>query len=287
MKANSLPKFLIALLLLTLTTSFSTLFASVSTEYKVKDFSLGRKTWDEFNITFNIQNVISKNNNINPDSYKIEMIGEDGTVLRTVNNKKVFTIEDKNLGSGEKLTFRFTAEIKGETVTLDRIDYASQKSIIIDNEINLPIENHISVGDVKLACKLMRTKFKNSNKWEVVGTFSDVAVSLFVSNGNANDYVEVPLNKKNTEFDLAQYKYFDDLKMQMERDLRKTNNAVVKYYFQFNWDRNVYIVDGGSKNINVGENLEYAVVKKYSTDIQKLVTPNTYTNGNSISASAE
>ena len=115
----------------------------------------------------------------------------------------------------------------------------------------------------------------------------DVAVSLFVSNGNANDYVEVPLNKKNTEFDLAQYKYFDDLKMQMERDLRKTNNAVVKYYFQFNWDRNVYIVDGGSKNINVGENLEYAVVKKYSTDIQKLVTPNTYTNGNSISASAE
>jgi hypothetical protein len=287
MKANSLPKFLIALLLLTLTTSFSTLFASVSTEYKVKDFSLGRKTWDEFNITFNIQNVISKNNNINPDSYKIEMIGEDGTVLRTVKNKKVFTIEDKNLGSGEKLTFRFTAEIKGETVTLDRIDYASQKSIIIDNEINLPIENHISVGDVKLACKLMRTKFKNSNKWEVVGTFSDVAVSLFVSNGNANDYVEVPLNKKNTEFDLAQYKYFDDLKMQMERDLRKTNNAVVKYYFQFNWDRNVYIVDGGSKNINVGENLEYAVVKKYSTDIQKLVTPNTYTNGNSISASAE
>jgi hypothetical protein len=287
MKANSLPKFLIALLLLTLTTSFSTLFASVSIEYKVKDFSLGRKTWDEFNITFNIQNVISKNNNINPDSYKIEMIGEDGTVLRTVNNKKVFTIEDKNLGSGEKLTFRFTAEIKGETVTLDRIDYASQKSIIIDNEINLPIENHISVGDVKLACKLMRTKFKNSNKWEVVGTFSDVAVSLFVSNGNANDYVEVPLNKKNTEFDLAQYKYFDDLKMQMERDLRKTNNAVVKYYFQFNWDRNVYIVDGGSKNINVGENLEYAVVKKYSTDIQKLVTPNTYTNGNSISASAE
>jgi hypothetical protein len=287
MKANSIPKFLIALLLLTLTTSFSTLFASVSTEYKVKDFSLGRKTWDEFNITFNIQNVISKNNNINPDSYKIEMIGEDGTVLRTVKNKKVFTIEDKNLGSGEKLTFRFTAEIKGETVTLDRIDYASQKSIIIDNEINLPIENHISVGDVKLACKLMRTKFKNSNKWEVVGTFSDVAVSLFVSNGNANDYVEVPLNKKNTEFDLAQYKYFDDLKMQMERDLRKTNNAVVKYYFQFNWDRNVYIVDGGSKNINVGENLEYAVVKKYSTDIQKLVTPNTYTNGNSISASAE
>jgi hypothetical protein len=287
MKANSLPKFLIALLLLTLTTSFSTLFASVSTEYKVKDFSLGRKTWDEFNITFNIQNVISKNNNINPDSYKIEMIGEDGTVLRTVNNKKVFTIEDKNLGSGEKLTFRFTAEIKGETVTLDRIDYASQKSIIIDNEINLPIENHISVGDVKLACKLMRTKFKNSNKWEVVGTFSDVAVSLFVSNGNANDYVEVPLNKKNTEFDLAQYKYFDDLKMQMERDLRKTNNAVVKYYFQFNWDRNVYIVDGGSKNINIDSNLEYAVVKSYSTDIQKLVTPNTYNSNTAISASAE
>jgi hypothetical protein len=287
MKANSLPKFLIALLLLTLTTSFSTLFASVSTEYKVKDFSLGRKTWDEFNITFNIQNVISKNNNINPDSYKIEMIGEDGTVLRTVKNKKVFTIEDKNLGSGEKLTFRFTAEIKGETVTLDRIDYASQKSIIIDNEINLPIENHISVGDVKLACKLMRTKFKNSNKWEVVGTFSDVAVSLFVSNGNANDYVEVPLNKKNTEFDLAQYKYFDDLKMQMERDLRKTNNAVVKYYFQFNWDRNVYIVDGGSKNINIDSNLEYAVVKSYSTDIQKLVTPNTYNSNTAISASAE
>ena len=287
MKANSLPKFLIALLLLTLTTSFSTLFASVSTEYKVKDFSLGRKTWDEFNITFNIQNVISKNNNINPDSYKIEMIGEDGTVLRTVKNKKVFTIEDKNLGSGEKLTFRFTAEIKGETVTLDRIDYASQKSIIIDNEINLPIENHISVGDVKLACKLMRTKFKNSNKWEVVGTFSDVAVSLFVSNGNANDYVEVPLNKKNTEFDLAQYKYFDDLKMQMERDLRKTNNAVVKYYFQFNWDRNVYIVDGGSKNINTDSNLEYAVVKSYSTDIQKLVTPNTYNSNTAISASAE
>jgi hypothetical protein len=287
MKANSIPKFLIALLLLTLTTSFSTLFASVSTEYKVKDFSLGRKTWDEFNITFNIQNVISKNNNINPDSYKIEMIGEDGTVLRTVKNKKVFTIEDKNLGSGEKLTFRFTAEIKGETVTLDRIDYASQKSIIIDNEINLPIENHISVGDVKLACKLMRTKFKNSNKWEVVGTFSDVAVSLFVSNGNANDYVEVPLNKKNTEFDLAQYKYFDDLKMQMERDLRKTNNAVVKYYFQFNWDRNVYIVDGGSKNINIDSNLEYAVVKSYSTDIQKLVTPNTYNSNTAISASAE
>jgi hypothetical protein len=75
--------------------------------------------------------------------------------------------------------------------------------------------------------------------------------------------------------------------MQMERDLRKTNNAVVKYYFQFNWDRNVYIVDGGSKNINIDSNLEYAVVKSYSTDIQKLVTPNTYNSNTAISASAE
>jgi len=97
----------------------------------------------------------------------------------------------------------------------------------------------------------------------------------------------ITVNKKNTEFDLAQYKYFDDLKMQMERDLRKTNNAVVKYYFQFNWDRNVYIVDGGSKNINIDSNLEYAVVKSYSTDIQKLVTPNTYNSNTAISASAE
>ncbi len=63
--------------------------------------------------------------------------------------------------------------------------------------------------------------------------------------------------------------------------------AVIKYYFQFVWDRNVYVVEGGSKNINVKDNVDVAVVKTYSTDIQKLVTTNTYNNTGIISASAE
>lgn len=287
MKANFLPKFLIALTLLTLTT-ISQLIASETSDYKIRDFALGRKSWEEFNTSFVVQNTVSGSTGITSDNFKIEMIGEDGTVLRTIRDKYNFTIDDKNLGSGEKLVFKLTVVVKGDVLTAERVDYASQKSVVIDNDISLPIENHISIGNVKLACKLMRTKFNNPSKWENIGDFSDVAVSLFISNGNANDYVEVPLNKKSLDFDLAQFKYFDELKMKMERDLRKNNTATIKYYFQFVWDRNTYIVDGGSKSIDVKDEIEMAIVKSYSNDVQKLVMTNNYTTNNrSVSASAE
>ncbi|MEI6311843.1 MAG: hypothetical protein WCP57_06265 [Bacteroidota bacterium] len=287
MKAYKLHKILIALTLTTLTFSFTSLFAFAKADYIVRDFSLGRKSWEEFKVTYTIQNTTSGNTDIKPTEYKIEMLGEDGTILKTFHNKNEFTIDDKNLGSGEKLTFKLSIFIKGNIFTAEQSAYASQKSVVLDNNVNLPLENHISVGDVKIACKLMRTKYNNVDKWETIGTFNDVAVSLFISNGNVNDYVEVPLNTKNTSFDLAQYKYYDDLKMQMERDLRKQNTALIKYYFQFVWDRNTYIVEGGSKNINVKEYENIAIVKSYSTDIQKLVTTNNYNKPIIISASAE
>lgn len=286
MKAYNLHKILIALTLTTLTFSFTSLFAFAKADYIIRDFSLGRKSWEEFNVTYTIQDTTSGVTDIKPSEYKIEMLGEDGTILKTFHNKNEFTIDDKNLGSGEKLTFKLSLFIKGNIVTAEKTTYASQKSVVLDNNVNLPLENHISVGDVKIACKLMRTKFNNVDKWETIGTFNDVAVSLFISNGNVNDYVEVPLNAKNTSFDLAQYKHYDDLKMQMERDLRKQNTALIKYYFQFVWDRNTYIVEGGSKNINVKADENIAIVKSYTTDIQKLVTTNNY-NKTTISASAE
>lgn len=281
MKTNILPKILIVLLTLT---SFLTVNAA---NYKFQEFSLDRKSWEDCNVVFNIMNTVSGYSRIEPLEYKIDVLQEDGTIIKSIKNKTTFLMDDKNLGSGEKIIIRLTAYLVGEEISSEKIVFASQKSVIIDNDVNLPIENHISVGDVKIACKLMRKKFNNETKWETIGTFDDVAVSLFISNSKASDYVEVPLNKKVTSFDLAQYKYFDDFKMQMERDLRKTNVAQIKYYFQFVWDRNVYIVEGGSKNINMQNQEDIAVVKSYTTDIQKLVTANSYDRSSQISASAE
>ena len=287
MKANNLRKILIALTLTTLTCSLTPLYAFAKADYIVRDFSLGRKSWEEFNVTYIIQNTTSGRTDIKPSEFKIEMLGEDGTILKTIRNKNTFIIDDKNLGSGEKLTFKLSIIIKGNLFTAEQSAYASQKSVVLDNNVNLPLENHVSVGDVKIACKLMRTKYQNSDKWETIGNFNDVAVSLFISNGNLNDYVEVPLNAKNTSFDLAQYKYYDDLKMKMESDLREQKTALIKYYFQFVWDRNTYIVEGGSKKISVKEDENIAIVKNYSTDIQQLVTTNNYKEPVVISASAK
>ena len=285
MKAKNLQKILIALTLTTLTTISSTIAAT--NDYRIYEYSVDRKSWDEFIVSFSIQNMITGNSNVKVDDYKIDMYGEDGTILKSFKNKSEFIVDDKNLGSGEKLLFKLTAKVNGDILSSDRTIYASQKSVTIDNDVNLPIENHISIGEVKMACKLMRTKFTDNTKWETIGTFNDVAVSLFISNGNNKDYVEVPLNKKSTYFDLAQYKYFDDFQSQMERDLRNSNTAVIKYYFQFVWDRNVYVVEGGSKNINIKNKNDVAIVKSYTTDIQKLVTTNSYSLPGIISASAE
>ena len=193
MKAQNLHKFLIALTLTTLTT-ITTAFASIS-EYKVREYSLVRKSWDEYTMTFSIQNIISGNPNVKVDDYKVEMLGEDGTILKSFKNKNEFEVDDRNLGSGEKLIFRLTARVNGDIVTSDRILFASQKSVSIDNDVNLPIENHISIGEVKMACKLMRSKFGDNTKWETIGTFNDIAVSLFISNGNNKEDLMINFDK--------------------------------------------------------------------------------------------
>jgi hypothetical protein len=121
---------------------------------------------------------------------------------------------------------------------------------------------------------LLRRNFTHSDKWEKVGDFKDVGVTLFVGGGVNKDHIEVPLNKKFSNFDLANYKYYDDLKMQIEKDLFTKNTAEVEYYYQFNWDRNVYVVYGGSKNINQDKN-EIVVYTLSSDMMQRLVNTST------------
>jgi hypothetical protein len=282
MKTNHI-KSLTALFFLLILFS-ANLKAEESSDYKINNFTLRQSSWDNFSISFK---AVSKNytEDMTISGYKLEVFAEDGSLLKTYRNTSNFSIIDKNIGSKEKLSVRLSVEIGGEIITKETSVFASEKSVIVKNTVNIPLEDHISIGNVHVDCALMRRQFKHQDKWEKVGNFNDVGVTLFISNGSNKDYVEVPINKKSSNFDLSNYKYFDDLKMQIEKDLYKTNCAEVKYYYQFNWDRNVYVVYGGSKNIDREKN-QTVVYSNNRQVLQKLVTSNNNTDGVSM-ASAE
>lgn len=248
--------------------------ATEANNYSINNFVLHQKNWDEFTISFKVGSTLYAEE-LPASSYKVELFAEDGSILKTYRNTSNLYINDKNLGSKEKLSFKLTVEIEHALLTKETSVMASEKSVIVKNKINIPLEEHISVGNAFVNCELLRRNFIHSDKWEKVGDFKDVGVTLFVGGGLNKDHIEVPLTKKFSNFDLANYKYYDDLKMQIEKDLYTKNTAEVEYYYQFNWDRNVYVVYGGSKNINQDRN-EMVVYTLSSDMMQRLVnTSNT------------
>ncbi len=265
-------KLLLVVILLTTVFSMATQATEVA-NYSIDNFVLKQKNWDEFTISFKVGSTLYAEE-LPTATYKIELLAEDGSILKTFRNTSNLSVNDKNLGSKEKLTFKLTVDIDNTIISKETSVMASEKSVIVKNKVNIPLEEHISVGNAYVSCELLRRNFTHSDKWEKVGDFKDVGVTLFVGGGLNKDHIEVPLNKKFSNFDLANYKYYDDLKMQIEKDLFTKNTAEVEYYYQFNWDRNVYVVYGGSKNINQDKN-EIVVYTLSSDMMQRLVNTST------------
>ncbi len=269
-------------ILLILLLAFNSVKAEDFSDYKLSNFSLHQNNWDNFSVSFKAMSKISTEE-VKASEYRVEIFAEDGSLLKTFRNSANFSINDKNVGSKEKLTFKLFVEVAGEILVKETTILASEKSVIVKNNVNVPLEDYISIGNVYVNCELMRRNFRHQDKWDKVGNFNDVGVTLFISNGTNKDYVEVPINKKTSSFDLSNYKYFDDFKMQIEKDLYKNNCAEIKYHYQFNWDRNIYVIYGGSKNINKEKNqtVVYSFRRKM---VQKLVSNTKDSEGVSIAS---
>jgi len=240
--------------------------------YAINKFNLGQKNWDMYNSSFEVICTSNGGWPVKPEKFKIELFGQDGALIQTFHSAS-FNVEDKNLGSGEKLTFRLSVTIGKELVTAERQSVASEKSIILQNDIVLPLEDHISIADLNTDCKLMRTKFGQPEKLEQIGGFEDVGVTLFVSNNSGLDFLQVQISKKKETVDIAQCKYFEDFLVQFERELNSQKTSQLKYYYQFNWNRNTYLLEGGSKRVTANGNSTSFASKSYHNNdlIQHLV----------------
>jgi hypothetical protein len=256
--------------------------------YAINKFNLGQKNWDVYNSFFEVICTSNGGWPVKPDKFKIELFGQDGALIQTYHTA-TFNVDDKNLGSGEKLTIRLTATIGKESVMAERQSRASEKSIVLQNDIVLPLEDHISIADLSTDCKLMRAKYGQSDKLEQIGGFEDIGVTLFVSNNSGLDFLQVPVSKKKETIDIAKCKYFEDFLVQFERELNSQKTTQLKYFYQFNWNRNTYLLEGGSKRISMSNNKAMLAAKTYHSGelIQHLVLREDPSIVGMIHASAE
>lgn len=240
--------------------------------YRVVKFDLGRKNWEDFNISFDIVDSKFDNLHMSPSKFKIELYGENGTLLHTYRSTK-FSVDDANMGSGEKLRFVLIAEVNGELIRSEAEFAASAKNMLLSNNAHTPIENLVAQNGFTVNCKLQRAKFSDNSRWETIGSYHDVSITLYSKSSKSSDYRQVPLIRTGP---VAQgnLKYIDDLKAKLVRDELKTKEAgQYQHFYQFNCDRISYLVDGETENFTDKGEQSFTVVKSLTDQfVQRLVT---------------
>jgi hypothetical protein len=98
--------------------------------YSIDNFVLKQKNWDEFTISFKVGSTLYAEE-ILATHYKVELLAEDGSILKTYRNTSNLSVNDKNLGSKEKLTFKLTVDIDNTIISKETSVMASEKSVII------------------------------------------------------------------------------------------------------------------------------------------------------------
>ncbi len=226
-----------------------------------------RKNWDDFQAYYALSPEIIKGASVH-----FELVGEDGSVLQMFKTAQI-KISDKYLGSKEKFSIKIVVEHKKNIYSESENFTASEKSVEIKNKVNLPIESNSSIATLNLDCKLMRTKYMEEDKWEEVGDFSDVGVTMFLTNKRTLDYVEIPVPKKSSQFNLNEFPSYAELKSQIDADLKERGKSMIKYYFQFVWNRNSYVVEGGTKLLEVlpEKGVTTGILSPYES-VQRLVS---------------
>lgn len=243
MKSNQAGIFFLVFFFVTLTSTFTHKASCQSS--LIQYLKVERKNWDEFQAYYALSPEIMKGATVH-----FELVGEDGSVLQMFKTPQI-KIDDRQLGSKEKFSIQVVVHHKNQVYTESESFTSSEKSIELKNKVSLPLETSSSIATLNLDCKLLRTKYMEEDKWEEVGDFKDVGVTMYLTNKRTLDYVEVPIPKKSIQFNLAEYPSFAELKTQIDNDLSERGKSMIKYYFQFVWNRNSYVVEGGVKLLEV------------------------------------